>query len=307
VPQVALLYSTAAHYRQSPALFGPWGTHGIQALRGVLQSLLESQNSVQIVSEHHLRGQMSRWPLIVIPEWDFLDTAFRDELAAYVKDGGSLLLVSHRAARLFASELDVELDGDPTTVGRYLEHQGWLAGLNTSVQRVKPGPRARTLGKLHREDDPGSPWDVAATLAAWGQGKVGALWFDYGDAYLNRRVPLARDFLEAAVRALFPEPLVEVQGTHQVDVSVARQAGRLVVHFVNTAGPHEQAQQYVFDDIPAAGPLQVEVRLPAKPRSVTLEPGGRVQRFGYRDGRLLVTLPPVEIHDMLVVEPAPAR
>ena len=182
---------------------------------------------------------------------------------------------------------------------------GWSDD-DTSVQRVKTGPRATALGKLHTQDDPSSPHEVAATLASWGQGKVGALWFDYGDAYLNRRVSVARDFLEAVVRALFPEPLVEVKGTHQVDVSVARQEDRLVVHFVNTSGPHEQTQQYVFDDIPAAGPLQVAVRLPEKPRSVTLEPGRRVQRFGYRDGRLLVTLPPVEIHDLLVIEPARA-
>jgi len=304
VPQVALLYSTAAHYRQSPALFGPWGTHGINALRGVLQSLLESQNSVQIVSEHHLRGRMPRWPLIVIPEWDDLEPAFREELSAHVQAGGRLLLVSHRAARWFTHELDVELDGEPVKGGRYLQHSGWLAGLDTSVQRVKPGARATALGTLHTQDDPASPHDVAATVADWGRGKVGALWFDYGDAYLNRRVSLARDFLEAVVRALFPEPLVEVRGSHQVDVSVARQGDRMVVHFVNTAGPHEQTQQYVFDEIPPVGPLQVAVRLPEKPRAVTLEPGRRIQRFGYREGRLLVTLPPVEIHEMLVLESA---
>lgn len=304
VPQVALLYSTAAHYRQSPALFGPWGTHGINALRGVLQSLLESQNSVQIVSEHHLRGQMSRWPLIVVPEWDYLDPAFRDELSAYAKEGGSLLLVSHRSARLFASELDVALEGEPASAGRYLEHAGWLGGLNTSVQRVKPGSRATPVGRLHTQDDPASPYEVAATVAHYGRGKVAALWFDYGDAYLNRRVPVARDFLEAVVRAVFPEPVVEVQGSHRVDISVARQEDRLLVHFVNTAGPHEQTSQYVFDDIPPAGPLQVAVRFPAKPKSVTIEPGGRLQRFGYRDGKVLLTVPAIAIHDVVVIEGA---
>jgi hypothetical protein len=302
VPQLALLFSRAAHYRGSPALFGPWGTHGIQALRGILQCLLEAQHSVQIVSEHHLTGHLGDWPLIVVPEWDYLDPDFREELLGYVRSGGALLLVSHRAARSFAAELDVELAGEAVVAPRYLEHEGWLAGLNTSVQAVTPGSRARPVGRLHRQDDPRSPFDVAGTVTAVGQGKMGAIWFDFGDRYWNGRVSLARDFLEAMVRELFPDPLVEVKGSHAVDVSVARNHGRLLVHLVNTAGPHEQEKQYVFDDFPAVGPLQVTVRLAAKPRSVTLEPGRRVQRFGYREGKVLLTVPAVEILDTLMIE-----
>ncbi len=306
VPQVALLYSRAAHYRQAPALFGSWGTHGVDALRGALQALLDAQNSVQVVSEHHLTGRMAQWPLIVIPEWDYLDPAFAQELLAYVRNGGRLLLISHRAARLFSEFLDVKPKGDPLTGGRYLAHGDWLAGLKTTLQPVEPGATARAVGRLHLDDDPRSPADCAATITSAGQGKIGALWFDFGDAYLNRRVPLARDFLQAIVRDLFPEPLVELQGSHAVDVSVARQQERLLVHFVNTAGPHEDARQYVFDDFPAAGPLQVSIRQPAKPRSIVLEPGGRIQRFGYRDGKALLTLPPVDIHDVLVITPGTA-
>ncbi|MBE7503745.1 MAG: hypothetical protein HS113_26355 [Verrucomicrobiales bacterium] len=303
LPQVALLYSRAAHYRQSPALFAPWGSDGIHALRGVLQALLESQNSVQIVSEHHLTGRMADWPLIVLPEWSYLEPAFRDELAAYARNGGGLLLVGPKAGALFARELGVELDGETATAARYLEHDGWLAGLNTPVQRVRLGGSAQPFGKLHHQDDPRSAFDVAASIAPLGRGKIAAIWFNFGDRYLNARVPTARHFLEALVRQLFPHPIVEVTGSSSIDVSVARNHGRLLVHFVNTAGPHEQEKQYVFDDFPAAGPLQVAVRIPAKPESVYLEPGHRRQRFGYRDGQVLVTLPPVEIHDVLVITP----
>jgi hypothetical protein len=92
-----------------------------------------------------------------------------------------------------------------------------------------------------------------------------------------------------------------VNGSHLVDVSVMRKDGRLLVNLVNTAGPHADAKVHVFDDLPAVGPLEVAVRLPRKPRTVTLEPGGRLQRFGYREGRLLLTVPPVAIHEVLAI------
>ena len=301
VPQVALLYSRAAHYRSTPRMFAPWGSEGIQALRGVLQALLEGQNSVQIVSEHHLAGQMQRWPLIVIPEWDYLDAAFRDELLAYVKSGGSLLLVGPKAGALFATEAGVTLEGGPTPGARFLAHAGWLAGLNTSIQKVTPGTGTRVVGQLHAQDDPRSPSTPAATVAPLGAGRIAAVWFGFGDRYQKARTPTARDFLDGLVNELFPQPLVTVTGSHLVDVSVARNHGKLLVNLVNTAGPHADPKVHVFDAIPAAGPLQVAVRLDRKPKSVALEPGARLQRFGYRDGQLLLTLPPVEIHDVLLI------
>jgi hypothetical protein len=57
VPQLALLYFTAAYYRESRTLFAPWGREQ-NALKGVLQALLEGQNSVEVLSEHHLTGHM---------------------------------------------------------------------------------------------------------------------------------------------------------------------------------------------------------------------------------------------------------
>ena len=301
VPQVALLYARAAHYRASPRLFAPWGSAGVNALRGVLQALLEGQHSVQIVSEHHLAGQMARWPLLVVPEWDYLEPAFREELAAYVKNGGALLLVGPAAAALFAAELDVTPEGPPETGARFLAHGDWLAGVHGAVQKVRPGPQTRVFGRLHTQNDPRSPAHPAATITPLGRGRVAAVWFDFGDRYLKARTPTARDFLNALVRELFPEPLVSVNGSHLVDVSVMRKDGRLLVNLVNTAGPHADAKVHVFDDLPAVGPLEVAVRLPRKPRTVTLEPGGRLQRFGYREGRLLLTVPPVAIHEVLAI------
>ncbi len=110
VPQIALLYSTAGHYRESPRLFHWSGSNGVAVLRKALTQMLQNQYGVQIVSEHHLKGKMAEWPLIVVPGWTYLEPEFRDELAAYAKSGGSLLLIGPGPAKLFESERAAKSD-----------------------------------------------------------------------------------------------------------------------------------------------------------------------------------------------------
>jgi hypothetical protein len=101
VPQIALLYSTAGHYRESPRLFHWAGSRGVAVLRKALTQILQHQYGVQILSEHHLKGRMSQWPLIIVPGWKYLEPDFCAELAAYSSAGGSLLLIGPGPAKLF--------------------------------------------------------------------------------------------------------------------------------------------------------------------------------------------------------------
>ena len=105
LPQIALLYSTAGHYRESPRLFHWAGSHGVAVLRKALAVILQKHYGVQILSEHHLKGEMSRWPVVIVPGWKHLEPDFRDELAAYAKNGGNLLLIGPGPARLFENKL----------------------------------------------------------------------------------------------------------------------------------------------------------------------------------------------------------
>lgn len=105
VPQIALLYSTAGHYRESPRLFHWSGSNGVSVLRKALTQILQNQYGVQILSEHHLRGKMNQWPVIIVPGWKYLEPAFRDELAAYAKSGGKLLLIGPGPSKLFEAEV----------------------------------------------------------------------------------------------------------------------------------------------------------------------------------------------------------
>ena len=110
VPQIALLYSTAGHYQESPRLFHWAGSNGVQVLRKALTEILQSQYGVQILSEHHLKGNMSEWPVIVVPSWEYLESDFRDELASYAKSDGNLMLIGSGPAKLFEAELSEKVN-----------------------------------------------------------------------------------------------------------------------------------------------------------------------------------------------------
>ena len=300
VPQVALLYSTAAHYRQSTQLFAPWG-RDMDALKGALQALLESQHSVEILSEHHLTGHMADYPLIVVPEWEYLEPGFHNELAAYAQGGGSLLLISPQTAALFPDELGIALVGTPQPAAPFrLAYGGGEIELRGPMQPVKLGPAARPFGSLQETNTDPSAAQPAASVQPLGRGKIAAVYFSFGENYGRRRDPLARQFLDALVRELFPAPLVEVHGSPDVDVVVNRQQGKLAVNLVNTAGDHRTVP--ILDAIPPVGPLAVTIRCATRPARITLEPEGRVLAFDYRAGAAHFTLPRLELHAILVVE-----
>ena len=300
VPQVALLYSRASHYRQSPQLFTP-NSPAVRSLRGVLQGLVESQHTLQIVSEHHLHGHMADWPLIVLPECEYLDADFRDELVAYVKRGGRLLVVGPNAAAQFVRELDVVQDAAAAAKGSvWLEHGASKAEFATTWQGVKPGSKARSFGAFRPANDTNARTHPAATLAPLGRGTIATVWLNLGERCADGKTPAARDFLDVLARDLFPKPMVEVSGSHDVDVSLARNHGKLQVHLVNTSGPH--TTEPFVDTIAPVGPLQVTLRSASRPKRITLEPGARPLEFKHAGDETRFTVAEVPIHSVLVVE-----
>ncbi len=296
IPQVGLLFSTPAHYRKCAGLF----SRELSRIQGALQALLESQQSVEVLGEHQLAGRLAEYPLIVVPEWEYLEPQFKDQLVAYAKGGGNLLLIGPKAAALFLPELGVTPEGEPTSQPRHLVHRGDSVVTKGFTQAVKLGPSAQAFGRLHAAAERSSPSQPAATITPVGKGHIAATWFDFGQGYLATRSPASRRFLDDLARQLFPKPMVEVQGSSDVDVTVNRLGTRLAVNLVNTAGPHQTAG--ILTAVPPVGPLTVTIRRAQKPAKVSLEPGARPLAFEYRSGEIRLTLPSVEIHDIVVIE-----
>ncbi len=302
VPQIGLVLSTAGYYHhKAGSLFAPWGGE-LVPISGVLNALLDAQQSVEILMEHQLQGRLAEYPLIVIPEWDYLAPEFVQELKDYVCDGGNLLLVGPGPVKLFADELDITLQGEPTEKKAWVEQDGWLAGILANYQATELGPKAQQFGKLHAINDRASASEPAAVMTPYGKGKVAGVLVDLGRRYRTSRTSVVRNFLSAIARELCPEPLVEVTGSHFVDVVPTRQDGKLMVNLINTAGPHHDPSVYTYDEIPPLGPLSVTIRTAKQPKSVTIQPADEKLAFSFQDGKIKLTVQRIAIHEVIVVE-----
>jgi hypothetical protein len=301
VPQIGLILSTYAFYRQSPQPFAGWSEE-VSGIKGILQCLLDGQNVVDIVMEHHLKGRARDYPLLIYPEWAYVDPEFKARLLEYVAGGGNLIVVGARATRLFEKELGVTCQGEPQKRVNGLAFAGHLAGFNSEYQPVQLAPGVRVFGQLYENNDFFGEPMVAASIAQYGRGHIAGVYVNLGERYLNSATTVSRDFLSALVRELFPAPLVEVTGSHHVDVTLSRKDGKLMVNLINTAGSHSNERVNVFDEIPPVGPLRVAVRQSARPKVVKLMPAGKKLAFTFQDGKVTVTVPQVNVHEVLVFE-----
>ncbi|MBO6249323.1 MAG: hypothetical protein J6N54_10975, partial [Bacteroidales bacterium] len=260
VPQVAVLVSTYDYQHRNDALFP--NTTGSAA--GILNCLLESQYSVDLLGEASLEPDMSRFPLIVVPECATLSEVFRDDLLEYVKAGGALLVVGKAMTEFFKSVPEV-LSPVPEVL--------------SPVPELVEGPgewRAVSLGK----------------------GKIGFIPEEIaGDYEAGKGSDGIMARVNVLVNELFPEPMVEVASSPYVDVSLRTLNGKLQVHLVNTSGDHRNAP--ILETIDPVQKLEVTVRCPDKPSKIVSQPSGKELRFKYRNGKVTFKIPSLEIYDII--------
>jgi hypothetical protein len=174
LPQVALLLSTSDYRHNARSIFPQYKGHS----QGVLQCLLEGQHSVDLVSEETLAPDMSRFPLIVIPEWKNISPAFCSDLIEYVKGGGSLLVIGKETSGQFAKLAGVRLTGDEWTMQSLGNGKAGFLPLSVGEAYEKSGDEA-----LRRQVDDAVRALFPAPLAEVG----GSLWVDVSVSQLNGR------------------------------------------------------------------------------------------------------------------------
>jgi hypothetical protein len=129
------------------------------------------------------------------------------------------------------------------------------------------------------------PWDIDRTF--WD-----VLCIDHGRLLRN-----------TIAWALNEPPLVDVEGPGMIDVTVWRQRDSMTVHLVNLTNP--MMMKGPLREVIPIGPLRVRVRLPAgaQARRVSLlTAGGAAPRLQQAGGVLTVTVPSVEVHEVIAID-----
>ena len=300
VPQVALLLSSESFWDKSDAVFAPWGDVFLE-LEGALHALLNLHYSVDILAEHQLQPRLKEFPLVVIPDSHKLTDKFRKALTDYVEQGGSLLLLGEKCARLFEPILGVELEGGPAEKAVELASSAGITSANGLWQKVKP-TTSRAAGYIYPTRDTRKDGEIAATYNMFGKGIVAAVYGPVASIYFRSHHPWLREFIGELTATLFPDPAVRVEGPNCLDVSLrTTRDGKLSVHLLNTAGMPLPDRYGFTDFIPPLEDIHLTVKTPTRPKSVTWVPDGGPLDWSWSNGLLKVTVPKLKIHGVVVI------
>jgi hypothetical protein len=131
------------------------------------------------------------------------------------------------------------------------------------------------------------PWDIDRTF--WE-----VMCVDHGRLLKN-----------AVAWAANEPPPVEIGGRGVVDVAVWRQRGSMTVHLVNLTNP--MMMKGPLREVIPVGPLTARIRIPAGARvtKVQLLTAGTAPRVQQAAGLLTVTVPSVEVHEVIAIDLQP--
>jgi len=299
VPQIGVLFSTTSLYRTTGRLFGGWGAAANPA-RGLLDALIESQYSVDVIPEWKLGEIAGRYPLIVVPDWPELGAAVRDALLSYARGGGRLLVAGAENAALFGEVLGVKLAGSPSDQTAYLPADEVLANISGLWQDVEPGAASllETRFPAHDSTREARP---AATLARLGGGEILRFYGPLGKVFAATHAPAVREVVRRLVRRIFT-PMAAVEGPPTVEVVLRRKERQLLVHLLNSTAMQVAGDYAAVDFVPSVGPIRVSVRLPARPRRARYQPEGGLLQGRWSNGVWSTEVPRLELHGIVAIE-----
>lgn len=299
IPQIALLYPTASYQKNGSRPY----SNGTEKLQGALNLILDGQQSVEILMEHHLKGKMNQYPLIIIPECDYLEASFLDELKKYAADGGNLLIIGTETAKLFEKELGIKslVKGDEEQA--FIALPDKIGAIRSSIAKVELMPGVTSISNFYNGSDfRDKGKNIASSVNTVGKGKVAGVYFNADSAYLEYKSPVLRDFISNQITELFPDALVKVTGSHLVHVTTNLLNDKMFVNLINVAGEHTNQTAIGYDEIPSLKDLTVSIRTAKKPAKIVLQPEGKEMEFNFQNGVSKVIVPVLSIHSILEIK-----
>jgi hypothetical protein len=296
VPQVALLFPTLAYRRAAANAFG--GAPG--KLPATLYALLDAQYPVEVLMEHHLTGNLSQYPLIVVPECDTIAEPLMAALRNYLQQGGRILVIGPDAAGVFANELGIVTSTRSAEKVAFIDAAGRLGSIRSPLLEAQFSADVRRISPFYGGSDYRDMLPTAAaTVRQVGKGRIAGIYFNAGSSYAQFKTPVIRDLVDETIRQLAPDRKVEVSGSHLVHVTLNRLKGRNYLNLVNVAGEHTNTNAIGYDQVPALTDLTV--RWKGSPSRVVLQPGGRTLPMQHKGGWTTVRVPRVDLHTVLEI------
>jgi hypothetical protein len=298
IPQIALLYPSVSYQRSASRPY----SNPLGKLEGTLNLVLDGQHQVEILMEHHLTGKMDKYPLIIIPECDYLEPAFIEELRKYVSSGGHLLVLGTETAKLFKNDLGIKTLKTLAETETFFATGNKIGAIRSLLDSVEINPGVNVLSTFYSGSDFRDKGNmIASSVNKIGKGSVAGVYFNAGSEYLEYKSPVLRDYISSLINDLFPDRLVKVSGSHLVHVTVNNLNAKMYVNLVNIAGEHTNQKAIGYDEIPSLKDLTVSINTVQKPAKIILQPERRELKIDFQNGVSKVVVPELMIHSIVEV------
>jgi hypothetical protein len=293
IPQVAVLFSRHSLYTNTGKLFGGWGS-AVNPARGVIDALLAAHYSVDVLPDWKA-SQASLYPVVIVPDWQDVGPEIRESLAAYARSGGNLVVIGAGNAGAFAK------------AGAVRDEESWVLG-KAGFGSIR-GPWAelaaasgQVLESRFPAVDSRRDAQPAAILMNSGKGKMVVIPGPLGAAYAAHHAPALHEFLQRVLARVF-RPAVEIAAPPSVEIALRKQGGRRwLLHLSNMTAAQAGTEYAVVEWVPAAGPINVTLRLPRRPAQARWEPEGRELQGTWADGQFQTTIDRLEVHGAVSIE-----
>ncbi len=306
LPQVAVLHSETHYFAHCDPLFAPGSaTHPVE---GAVHALLGCGYHVDVVNEETLVRRLEDYPLVVVAEQDPVGEALREALAAYVAQGGRLLLTGAHVARKYAALAGVAPAGLAVEAFRHVPVRGASVSVRGPWQAVTC-TTAEEWAPLLSERDPfhNRAGCSAVTLNRVGDGAVAAVHGALFTTYFRARYPQIRWLLADLVHQLWPQPTVQVEAVGPLSLSLRQKDDDVIVHLCNRgAAPPPSPRSPVVERVPPFGPVTLRLRTARRPRTVRVVPEeeGVALAWQWEEDTVVATLSLLPIHVAVVAEAA---
>ena len=264
-----------------PEEFSPGEISLHPTTHGAVRVLEEGRHQFDLIDT---QADLSRYRLLVLPDWTPLPDAFAAQVESFLEAGGSVLstgsaglnpggehfaLAGHPAAWAGEAKDDavdylrpasgLHADDDTDFVmyspAMRLEAQAGAEVLATVTEAVFPRSWDRFVSHAH------SPaWEPTDRPAALQKGRILHLAHPLFRLYAEKSQPVVRELILSAVERLLPEPLVRTHAPSSLQATLTEQPGRAMVHLLHYIPERRGLKNDVVEDRLEASGLTIHVR-----------------------------------------------
>jgi len=121
--------------------------------------------------------------------------------------------------------------------------------------------------------------------------------------YYTDHAPSLREFIGRLVDGLNIPWAATVEGPPQVEMVLRQKEGKLLVNLINrSAGEALSANRNTVENLPPIENVVVHVPRSNTPKSVAIAPSDAKMTWAYKNGRVTINVPRLDIHRVVIIE-----